>query len=243
MAAGEYVATKSQNEVMTGELKLEAMHVRDELEVEMGELNELLGKIGIPGGDCTHIGDGPCVVVNGDCIVDNDATTISQGNDDDGDGDGDGDDQGHDYHKEQQQLQTQQPQQPSHQPPTLRNQLKEFYRSNPVALLQIMQALEFGVIEEEARSPTKAGLVSCILFIMGSLSSVIPFIFSGDRPQVGLIAAACFTMGALMLVGAVKTWATRGRCLVVALENLCIAGVGGGIAYGIGVLFDNALRP
>ena len=54
MAAGEYVATKSQNEVMTGELKLEAMHVRDELEVEMGELNELLGKIGIPGGDCTQ---------------------------------------------------------------------------------------------------------------------------------------------------------------------------------------------
>jgi len=51
---------------VTGELKLEAMHVRDELEVEMGELNDLLGKIGIPGGGCTHVGNGPCVVVNGD---------------------------------------------------------------------------------------------------------------------------------------------------------------------------------
>jgi VIT1/CCC1 family predicted Fe2+/Mn2+ transporter len=77
---------------------------------------------------------------------------------------------------------------------------------------------------------------------MGSLSSVLPFIFSGDTPTTGLIAAACITITALIMVGAIKTWATRGKCLVAALENLVIAGFGGGIAYGIGILFDRLIK-
>ena len=48
MAAREYVATKTQNEVMNGELILEKIHVEQNLEEEMMELDGLLIKIGIP---------------------------------------------------------------------------------------------------------------------------------------------------------------------------------------------------
>lgn len=47
MAAGEYVATKSQNEVMRGEINLEEEHVKYNLHEELLELDDLLQKIGI----------------------------------------------------------------------------------------------------------------------------------------------------------------------------------------------------
>lgn len=182
MGAGEYVATKSQNEVMTGEIKLEKEHVEHRLEEEMEELDDLLDKIGITGDIITSTHSG------------------------------------------------------------LRDELRDFYRENPDALLKIMVALEFGVIEEEVRSPFMAGVFSSTLFVFGSLPSVLPFVFSGDRPTVGLVVAASLTMGALLLVGAIKTWATRGKCIVAAFENLLIAGVGGALAYGVGVFFDKIIR-
>jgi VIT1/CCC1 family predicted Fe2+/Mn2+ transporter len=177
MCAGEYVATKSQNEVMEGEIALEKRHVDLYPEDEISELAALLEVIGI--------------------------------------------------HKEDE---------------SLRNDLLGHYRSNPASLLKIMIALEFGVIAEEQRSPLWAGVTSCLLFIMGSLPSVLPFIFSGNTPKYGLIAAALITTTALLFVGGVKTWATRGNCMTASMENLVIAGCGGAFAYGVGVMFDNVLR-
>jgi VIT1/CCC1 family predicted Fe2+/Mn2+ transporter len=46
----------------------------------------------------------------------------------------------------------------------------------------------------------------------------------------------------LLVVGAVKAWATRGKCLRASAENLFVASVGGGFAYGIGVLFNLLLH-
>ena len=177
MCAGEYVATKSQNEVMEGEIALEKTHVDLYPEDEISELAALLEVIGI--------------------------------------------------HKEDE---------------SLRNQMLRHYRNNSASLLKIMIALEFGVIAEEQRSPLMAGVTSCLLFIMGSLPSVLPFIFSGSTPKYGLIAAALITTTALLFVGGVKTWATRGNCMTASLENLAIAGCGGAFAYGVGVMFDNILH-
>jgi VIT1/CCC1 family predicted Fe2+/Mn2+ transporter len=101
--------------------------------------------------------------------------------------------------------------------------------------------LEFGVVEDEARTPLVASLLSFGLFVVGSLPSVIPFFFSKD-PKHGLIAAGISTTTALLAVGALKTWATRGKCLIAAFENLVIAGCGGALAYGVGVLFDTIIR-
>jgi vacuolar iron transporter family protein len=48
MCAGEYVATKSQNEVMRGELALERIHIAENFDAELEELDsELLSLIGI----------------------------------------------------------------------------------------------------------------------------------------------------------------------------------------------------
>lgn len=177
MCAGEYVATKSQNEVMEGEINLEKYHISRQCSEEIKEVQSLLKLIGVT------------------------------------------DDQ-----------------------ETLRDQLVLHYESNPDALLQMMKSLEFGIVDEEVRSPLKAGLVSCGLFVSGSLPSVLPFIFSGDEPILGLIIAGILTTVGLLIVGAVKTWATRGNCLVSAFENLVIAGVGGAFAYGVGVFFDSVLH-
>lgn len=178
MCAGEYVATKSQNEVMSGEIKLERQHIESQLDDEISELGSLLDLIGIPPEEAE-----------------------------------------------------------------LKETLCGYYRSRPEALLQVMIALEFGVLDRETRSPIMAGIASCGLFILGSLPSVLPFIFSGDEPVMkGLVPSAVITTAALVFVGAVKTWATRGNCLVSALENLIIAGCGGAFAYGVGILFDSIIH-
>jgi VIT1/CCC1 family predicted Fe2+/Mn2+ transporter len=176
MFAGEYVATKSQNEVLRGEIALERKHIRHRQRDELSEVKELLNVIGISDEE-TH----------------------------------------------------------------LQNGLMLFYEGHPNAMLKLMIALEFGVIEEELRSPLWAGVTSCVCFIAGSLPSVIPFAFNASSSE-GLIYATSFTITSLLIVGAVKTWATRGNCWTAAMENLVIAGCGGGIAYGVGLLFDWIVR-
>ncbi|KAL3904549.1 MAG: hypothetical protein SGILL_010023, partial [Bacillariaceae sp.] len=48
MASGEYVATKSQNEVLQGEIRLERTHIRDFKNEELQEVSHHLQLIGIP---------------------------------------------------------------------------------------------------------------------------------------------------------------------------------------------------
>jgi len=190
MCAGEFVATKSQDEVLRGEIDLESSHIRNYPSDELEELSELLPLIGINNND--------------DVVAD----------DDDG---------GDEVRKND-----------------IHHRLLEYYKSSPESLLKIMVALEFGVLEEERRSPCYAGLTSCGLFFLGSLPSVVPFAYFTE-PMDGLAAAAIGTGLSLFLVGAVKSWATRGTCARAAVENLFIAGFGGAIAYGVGVLFDRSI--
>jgi VIT1/CCC1 family predicted Fe2+/Mn2+ transporter len=51
MAAGEYLATKSQTEVLDREIKLEQDHIRDHREMEVTQLRGMLGDLGIEGAD------------------------------------------------------------------------------------------------------------------------------------------------------------------------------------------------
>jgi|UniRef100_A0A8J9X818 VIT1/CCC1 family predicted Fe2+/Mn2+ transporter len=177
MCAGEYVATKSQNQVLQGEIDLEKLHVRFRPKEEIAEVEaQLLTAIGI------------------------------------------GEDQ-----------------------PELRETLLQYYTAHPESLLKIMIALEFGVVDHEQRSPLCAGLTSCGTFLLGTLPSVLPFVFLDD-PTVGLIVAAVIATLTLLLVGAIKTWATRGSAWMAALDNLVITGCGGTFAYGIGLFFDAVVQ-
>lgn len=51
MAAGEYLATKSQEEVLEAELALERIHIRDFRSVEVGQLHDMFGDMGLEGAD------------------------------------------------------------------------------------------------------------------------------------------------------------------------------------------------
>mmetsp|Transcript_12751 Transcript_12751/g.37076 ORF Transcript_12751/g.37076 Transcript_12751/m.37076 type:complete len:243 (-) Transcript_12751:378-1106(-) len=181
MSAGEFVATKSQNEVLQGERQLERHHIEDYHQEELGEVSGLLEIIGIS--------------------VESNAS--------------------------------------------LHGQLLEHYGADSEALLKIMIALEFGMIEDEERSPVAAAVTSGALFLLGSLPSLVPFFLlqqsassSSAGSGEGLIWATIATSLSLLLVGAIKTWATRGSCVASAVENLMIAGFGGILAYWVGNLFE-----
>lgn len=178
MASGEYIATKSQNEVLDGEIKLERLHISKFRRDEMEELSGLLQVVGIT------------------------EDQIS-----------------------------------------LRRDISKYYEDRPEALLKIMVALEFGVVDAEVRSAWAAGVLSGVLFIFGSLPAVLPFLArKNSNPLTCLIVAAAATSVSLLLVGAIKTWATRGNCVRAAIENLVIAGFGGASAYGVGILFERLIK-
>ena len=173
MAAGEYIATKSQEEVFEGELALEREHIRDYRDDELHELGDLLDDIGL---------DGP-----------------------------------------------------------LREEVVAHFGRDDESLLKVMTALEFGVVETERRSPYRAMYMSGALFLLGALPSVLPFVWVSDAPTGLWIATIGAALG-LLVVGAVKTWATRGDPFRASLENLLVAAGGGGLAYGVGRLFDSLVN-
>ncbi len=101
------------------------------------------------------------------------------------------------------------------------------------ALLNAMKALEFGFVESERRSPLRAMVASGVLFLIGSLPSVIPFAVVEDA-TTGLIWATVFALGGLFVVGIVKARVARIGWLRSGLENTAIAGFGGVAAWAIG---------
>ena len=55
MAAGEYIATKSQEEVFDAELALEREHIRFHRGVELGEIREMFTDMGLPHEQVEHV--------------------------------------------------------------------------------------------------------------------------------------------------------------------------------------------
>ncbi|MGD2060214.1 MAG: VIT1/CCC1 transporter family protein [Acidimicrobiia bacterium] len=169
MAAGEYLATKSQDEVLAAEITLERTHIRDFRELELEQLRGFFTDMGV-------------------------------------------------------------------EPEDLEGVIAAF-EDNDQALLGAMKALEFGMVDSERRSPFKAMAMSGGLFLFGSIPSVLPFALAGST-STALIWATVFSLAGLFAVGVVKAYVARTSWIVSGLENLIVAGVGGGIAWGIGRLFD-----
>jgi predicted membrane protein (TIGR00267 family) len=170
MAAGEYMATKSQEEAIDGELELEREHFKYYKERELDEVRDYLGDIGVA----------PAAV---------EAVVASAAQDEE-------------------------------------------------VLMELMKAFEFGVIEDGRRNPLLAMAMSGVLFLTGSLPSVLPFAFM-DNPDQALIVAAVGAAIGLFVVGVVKTQMTRTNPLKSGLENVAIAGVGAIISYLIGLGYDS----
>jgi len=170
MGAGEYLATKSQDEVLESELALERIHLRDHRDAEVQQLREMFSEMGL------HEDD-------------------------------------------------------------LEAAVQAFNRSDE-AMLNAMKALEFGAPDSERRSPYKAMGYSGLLFLLGSLPSVVPFLLVSST-IAGLWWAAGFTALGLFLVGVAKTAVTRTSPIVAGFENLVIAGMGGIVAFFVGDAIGN----
>jgi VIT1/CCC1 family predicted Fe2+/Mn2+ transporter len=172
MAIGEYLATKSQEEVFDAELSLERHHHEEHRAEERRQLREMLAEHGLSG-------DALETVV--DIIDDDDEVMFSM-------------------HK----------------------------------------ALEFGIVDDERRSPWLAAVTSGLLFLAGAIPSVIPFAI-WDATGTALLAAAVLSGIGLFAVGAAKTLQTRRNPVLSGAENLALGFVGGVIAYGVGLAFDTAV--
>jgi predicted membrane protein (TIGR00267 family) len=114
-----------------------------------------------------------------------------------------------------------------------------FARSDE-AMLNAMKALEFGFVESERRSPYWAMLASGLLFLVGSLPSILPFVIF-DSNAVALVWASVLALGGLFAVGVAKARVTRNNWFRSGLENMMIAGVGGLLAWWIGDAVGTAL--
>ena len=167
MASGEYLATRSQEEVFDAEIALEREHIKHHRDMEVRQLYEMFGDMGVREEDLEQV-----------------VTALTH------------DDE---------------------------------------TVLNAMKILEFGLIDAERRSPRRAMAVSGLLFLAGSLTSILPFLLT-ESTALALTWAAILTSVGLFAVGAVKTLITRTPLIRAGLENLVIAGIGGLIAFWIGVL-------
>ena len=114
------------------------------------------------------------------------------------------------------------------------------FAKKDATILETMKRLEFGLVDEERRSPTTAMLASGGLFLLGSLTSVVPFFFV-ESAETGLILAAVVTALGLFAVGAGKTRVTGTNPIGAGLKNLLIAGIGGVVAFVIGSLVQGMI--
>jgi VIT1/CCC1 family predicted Fe2+/Mn2+ transporter len=165
MAAGEYLATKSQDEVLESELTLERYHIKHFKDQELDQLRGFFRDMAVRE---EHL-DG---VMAG-------------------------------------------------------------FEDNNEALLNAMASLEFGVVESERRSPYKAMAMSGVLFLAGSMPSLVPFAIFTDT-STALVWATILALIGLFLVGVVKARVANTHHIRSGLENMLIAGVGGVLAWGIG---------
>lgn len=172
MAAGEYLATKSQDEVLDAELALEATHIQQFPGVELNQLRGFFEDMGV---------------------------------------------------------------EPEHLPGVMAG-----FQDNDRALLNAMAALEFGVVDSERRSPYLAMAMSGLLFLVGAIPSVAPFVFIHDVTDA-LIVATALSLAGLFTVGVIKANVARTGWLRSGLENLVVAGVGGLAAWFIGQAFGTSV--
>ena len=96
-----------------------------------------------------------------------------------------------------------------------------------------MSVLEFGLLEDERRSPWLAAFYSGGLFLAGALPSVVPFMLVTNA-NVGLLWAGSLTAIGLFIVGMVKGQATKTGLTRSGLHNLTVSLSGAILSYAVG---------
>ena len=81
---------------------------------------------------------------------------------------------------------------------------------------------------------------SGLLFLLGSMPSVLPFLFF-DETRPALALAAVLALGGLFVVGVVKAMVAKVSRIKSGLENMVVVGVGGMFAWFIGEAIGTSL--
>jgi VIT1/CCC1 family predicted Fe2+/Mn2+ transporter len=104
----------------------------------------------------------------------------------------------------------------------------------PGLMIEMLGALELGLVPENLSSPARDAFVTGIAFMMGSAVPLLPFIVLGVKPA--LMAMMLLALGALFALGAVKAWLSGRPMVASGLEVLLLGGAAGGFGYGLGLL-------
>jgi VIT1/CCC1 family predicted Fe2+/Mn2+ transporter len=114
-------------------------------------------------------------------------------------------------------------------------------RSDPSLALDTMAREELGFDPDDlGGSAWVAGGTSLVLFALGALVPLVPFLFVDG--QVALIAAACLSGLALFALGAGITRLTGMHPLRSGSRQLAFGAAAAMITYGIGIAVGTALR-
>jgi len=167
MAIGEYLSTKSQEQVFDSEKELELLHIRHDFESEKQELYDIYASKGFTG--------------------------------------------------------------------DLLERIVDHLVSNEDVMLEEMMTEEFGVLEDERRTPWIAAMLSGTSFTVGSLPSFLPFLFVATVLS-GLLISGVLSLLSLFIVGAMKGYITKFNIYKLGLENLLLGALGGIVTYSIGAL-------
>jgi VIT1/CCC1 family predicted Fe2+/Mn2+ transporter len=165
MSTGEWLATRSQEDVFDREVALEMVHLEHYRDDEVAQLDDMLASIGL-GGDVLQAA-------------------------------------------------------------------KAYIAEEDERLLKTMSVLEFGLLEDERRSPWLAAFFSGGLFLAGALPSVVPFMIVTNA-NVGLLWAGSLTAIGLFTVGVVKGQATNTGLTRSGLHNLAVSLSGAILSYAVG---------
>jgi VIT1/CCC1 family predicted Fe2+/Mn2+ transporter len=125
--------------------------------------------------------------------------------------------------------------------PMARDLAEHMVRSDPRLALDTMAREELGFDPDElGGSAWVAAWTSMVLFALGALVPVVPFLVSSAQPA--LVAAAALSGIALFALGAGITRLTAVDPIRSGLRQLGFGAVAAAITYGIGVLVGTALR-
>lgn len=125
--------------------------------------------------------------------------------------------------------------------PVLIENFVDAMSTNKEGLLNFMKKIEFGVTEDDERTPMTAMAVSGGLFFIGSIPSIISFSSTQNLEFAFYINIVLNTI-ALFVVGAVKTIMTKTNVCSSGLENLAYGCTGAFISYAIGYGFGVLIK-
>ena len=169
MSTGEWLATRSQEDVFDREVEVEKVHLKHYRDQEVAQLDKMLESIGLGG----------------------DALVVA----------------------------------------------KAHIAEKDERLLKTMSVLEFGLVEDDRRSPWLAAFFSGGLFLAGAIPSVVPFMLTNNA-NVGLLWAGSLTAIGLFIVGMVKGQATKTGLTRSGMQNLLVSLSGAVLSYAVGRAYE-----